>query len=862
LERRQGERGIVKDLEQAPSRQPSRPRAGQEKKAVEPTKPVARKPAEPAKEKRRLVELDKKYYEHFNVAKKPAGKTQIYDDLLSGKKVPPSKVEAYLKDGGKLPAKAAKSYPFLSKKYAEQIESEVSPTTLGAGPFASEPYKALGKTVTTGMRKISEMTTEMVKKAQEKPEIKRGVVEAKETMIEHDRQIRRSESTSKLLKKTVKDIVKEPDRQMLMVHAYEHKMRGPHWNKLGEIEKGVVRWAAEEKAKLNKFIKDNEVLEMMPPSDKINHIFHHWINPKSGKPYEAMYGKFSKGLPQAKQRVIPTYETGIAKGLKPATTNLGELIGLEWEAAMRAHQTRQMFKSLAKIEGEKGITIKRMPFGKDKPIRLVERWDLLNKQGLAEDYVRATDMGPSTRNALTKRMKIKVEDGSTISIGMDVGVHKNLAPFVRAYIENPTYKSLMQLNFISKSLKLGGNLFHPVMLGWQELANWRIPFKNIPRGLKLRKELGWEIRLLHQEGLPLFKGYEDVGYRNQFFEGVNFAGKAGNVITKPVTLMRDFIFEIVQPGMKTAFAFDKFGKLLPEYLKGTEWTPEMVKAAFESGKSLPKEVLECARAVVKKSDGHFSGEHYKRSLLETNRWMVKMYFSPEARKFWQAALLSPTWQREHLLVGKDVSKSFVPNSWLRKAHLKEMGPIRYEYQKYALGGICIIGAVDMWNYMMTQEMDGKGKHLWQNPTGKGFAVRAWWDEPGYSVTDKNGRKRKVQGGPTYIRPLKSLFEIAEWGGKPFRKFGYKVSPMVSAIGRMIFPSKYQKEYGSALDIPEATLNFVTDVGTPITADQFIDWVKGKKSFKAAALPFIGMPVSKVKEPKTKRKRRLPKYERR
>lgn len=755
----------------------------------------------------------------------------------------------------------------------DKFKSQSKPTERHAGAElgvlgAPETYKALSATATKTMRNISETTSEMVKKAQEKPEIKRGVKEAKETMIEHDRQIRRSESTHQLLKKTVKDIVKDKDRQMLIIHASEHKLRGGFWNKLTEIEKGVARWAVQEKGKLQRFIKDNEILELMKDPD-LNHFFHHWINPKSGKPYAAMYSKFSKGLPQAKQRKIRSYAIGMKAtpdlpmgtggGMKPATTNIGDLIGLEWESAMRAHQTRQMFKSLAEIQGEKGVEITRVPSAQAKPVRFIERWDKLQQQGLADDYMRATDMGVNARQALSRKFRIKGEDGIITSIDMDVGVHKSIASHVRAYIENPTYGTLSQLNFISKSLKLGGNLFHPVMLGWQELANWRIPFKNIPRGLKLRNNLGPEVRLLHQEGLELFKGYEDVGYRNKFFEGVNLGGKIGNVATYPVTKMRDFIFEVVQPGMKTAFAFDKFNKLLPKYLKGTEWTPEMVIKAFESGKPLPKEALKCARDVVKKADGHFSGEHYKRSLLETNRWMVKMYFSPEARKFWQAALLSPTWQREHVLVAKNVAKSFMPNKMIKKYRWlgEEVGPIRRDYQKYALAGVMIVGAVDMYNYMMTEQMDGKGKHLWQNPEGKGFGVRAWWDEPGYTVTDKNGKKRRIKGGKAYIRPLKSLFEVAEWGSKPLRKLSYKVAPWISATSALLFPGKYDKEYKGITDLPEASLQFLLDVGEPITVNQYRDWLAGKKTFKAAAFPFIGMPVSKVKDDNKKKRKVIP-----
>jgi hypothetical protein len=696
---------------------------------------------------------------------------------------------------------------------------------------AKKPKPSERGAVLNPFQEIATATSEMIQKAKAPPEITAGVKKAKEAMIEHDRQIRRSESTSKLFENTVNKNI-PTDKQMTMVHAYEHKMKGKYWDQLSPLEKKITEWAAGEKAKLNQFIKDNDVLEMMPEQEGINHIFHHWIDPKTGQPFEAMYGKFSKGLPQAKQRTIPTYEAGQAKGLTPATTNLGKLIGLEWESVMRAHQSRQMFKTLHNVGADSKITIQLQTGKKPKPIRMVERWDQLQKQGLTDSYIRYDHW------ALDKAITFKDANGTLVRLKGAVGIRKELHPFVRAYLENPNYNTLDQLNFATKSAKLGMSMFHVVSLGAQEVANWRIPFKNIPRGRRLIKELDPDMRLLHQEGLDLWKGYEDIGYRQKFFQGKTWVGKTGNVAAYPITLMRSFIFDIVQPGMKASFAYDKFQKVLPKYLE----------------RGFTKE--QAARAAVKAADGHFSHEHWKRSLLETNRWMVKAYFSPESRRWWQRMLLSPTWQREHLLVAKDVAKSFMPDKLIRKLKLEEMGPIKADYRKYALGAVTMIAAANLYNLMATKEMDGKAKHLWQNPPGRGFAVRALWDEPSYTVKTKDGKKRTVKGGKGYFRPLKSVFEVAESARDPIKKIGYKVSPMISAIGQQFWPSKYRREYKGIEAMPRRALDFVLDIGTPIQVGQTAQFLRGKKSLPGAILPFFGMPTSKVKDKKKKKKRSI------
>ena len=704
------------------------------------------------------------------------------------------------------------------KREASAVESGTTLGFMGSNP---EIVGRLGKDVARAYDEISSATKNIIDKSKVQPEVKVGTTKAIEAMIEHDRQIRRAEFTSQKFTKIVEESVKSPERQMEMVHAYEQKMQGKHWDVLTEAEKDIVRWAAQEKAKLNKFVEDNDVLERLDDPD-VNHIFHHWINPKTGQPYPATFGKFSKGLPQAKQRTIKTYEDGIEAGLKPATTNIGKLIGLEWESVMRAHQSRQMFRTLHNIGADPGVEIQLVKGGTHKPIRMIERWDQIKDQGLDENYERFDH--PS----LDKQISFINSAGDRVTFKGAVGIRKELFPFVRNYIENPKYSTYDQLNFATKSLKLGLSAFHVMSLAMQEVANFRIPFYNIPRGLRTRNEMGPELQLLHQEGLELFKGYEDTGSRNRFFEGVTIVGKVGNVATWPVKISRDFIFNVVQPGMKTSFAVDTYNKILPKYLD----------------KGLTKE--RAARDAVKAADGHFSGEHFKRSLLESNRLMNKIYFSPEARVWWQRALLSPTWQREHLLVAKNVGKAFMPDKLIKKLALEDIGPIKAEYRKYALGAAMMITSADMYNYMTTQQMDGEGKHIWENPEGKGFAVRAWWDEPDYILTNEDGEKRVIQGGPAYIRPFKSIYEVAEWGSDPVKKFIYKLSPMVTATIKQLSPGLYDKQYEGIEDMPERLLDFVLDVSTPIAAEQTINVTKGKKTALSAVLPFFGMPTSKVK----------------
>lgn len=671
---------------------------------------------------------------------------------------------------------------------------------------------------------ISRKTSEMIERARAPVEVRAGVAESKKAMIEHDVQIRSAEFTRMQFEDIVERNIPK-DRQMLMTHAYEHKMKGKYWDQLDPLERKITEWAAGEKTKLNQFIKENNVLEMMPEQAGINHIFHHWIDPKTGWPYEAMYGKFSKGLPQAKQRTIPTYETGMTAGLEPATPNLGKLIGLEWESVMRAHQSRRMFETLYNIGADPKVAIQLRAGKAPKPIRMIERWDKLQGQGLTDGYVRYDHW------ALDKTIAFRDASGALVKLKGAVGVRKELFPFVKAYLENPNYQTLDALNFASKNLKLGLSMFHPIQLGWQEVCLGRVPFVHIPKGLRQIKELSPELRILYEQGLDIRKGYEDYGYRSKFFKGATLLGKAGNVVTLPVTGMRSLIFDYIQPGQKVSFAMHRYEKLLPKYLE----------------RGLTKE--QCARDVVRAADSHFSHEHYKRSSLETNRWVTKAFFSPGSRRFWQRTLLSFTWQRSHLRVAGAVGKSFMTDKMIRRLHLQELGPIKADYRRYAIGAAALISTADAYNYIATKEMDGEGKHIWENPKGKGFAVRALWNEPSYTITTRDGKSKTIPGGAAYFRPLKSVFEVAEWVSDPFKKAGYKLSPGVTAVAEQFFPSKYRREYEGFEDIPRRALDFTLEVGTPIMTSQIARALKGERTPQTAALPFFGFPTSKEVEKK-------------
>jgi hypothetical protein len=169
--------------------------------------------------------------------------------------------------------------------------------------------------------------------------------------------------------------------------------------------------------------------------------------------------------------------------------------------------------------------------------------------------------------------------------------------------------------------------------------------------------------------------------------------------------------------------------------------------------------------------------------------------------------------------------------------LEEMGPIRHDYQRYFAGAVMIVGGVNLYNYMMTEKMDGKGKHLWQNPDSYGFAVRAPWNS--------------VDRKPVYFRPLKSLFEVAETTKSPLRKISYKMSPWISSFASIFWPDRYSKDVNDWEDIPAKAGEVAEDLAMPISVHQWLQWAKDKKTPESAIMNTFGFPT-RVYKPKGKK----------
>ena len=537
-------------------------------------------------------------------------------------------------------------------------------------------------------------------------------------------------------------------------------------------------------------------------------MFQWWKNPKTGEPYYPMYGRVAKGAPQLKQRKIESYEAGIEKGLVPASKNPAELIANSAVALSRAAASRTMLKALMSTESDiDGALLRSARSTEAKPLRIIESWKKLKDQNLTDGYVRFHHF------ALDKPLVFRSKTGATFMVKGDIGVQKELFPYVKAYIENPTYGAFSKLNFATKSLKLMSG-FHVLSLSWQSIAGSpgmsKIPIYNVLRGLSQIKDGGETLKMLYRNGLEL-RGYADVGQKyGSIFEQME-QSKILRIPAKILQATQKFTFDVVHPGIKVNTAFNVFDNLVSNKESRLE------RPLNESEKD------EIAKHTVNYVNRLFSGEDYRTALLQTNQWMAKYFYSPDYRKYWQAALISPQWQKAHIGMVQDIAGSI----FTKKGRAK---PTASLYRQYFMNALAIYGVANLYNYIETKNMDGKGKLMFQNE-GNAFGVRAPYNDP-------DGRK-------VYFRPLKSIFEVPELLADPIGKTLSKLAPWITTVARQINPLNRNKYKGWA-GVPARIKDVAKDLLAPMAVSTITDKSKATPS---KYLSIIGLPTAKSPKPK-------------
>lgn len=618
-----------------------------------------------------------------------------------------------------------------------------------------------------------------------------------EMMMSQHRTVRDIEFEAERLKVQTEKALEgltQPERTAI-VDAMENDYQGPHWDSLSPRQKQIANELKTVHDAIEQYNTANKVFDIADLAPGTRYLFHWWNDPLTGRPYQTQYGEFSKTGPSSRQRSISTYEEGRSRGqdaLEMASTNPGEILGKSIQQLVQVHQARTLLSGLKKWEFDDLATGTKLPgIVEEIPAGLENRYQKLEASALQGQSI------------------IPQANGKPLMVRTPSYALKELHPKLDAYFRRPEWTKLDEAMSTAKSLKLSLSFFHGLGLILKNASIFRYrSIQDIKAGLKHMREMDDTTKHLYRNGLEtaLERDYADLNDAIGHFRGVNWKvvheglankdraqfqqgftgattlGVLSDAVHKnPLTKL---IFSIVRTGLKNSYAYDTYLKMEPRYI---------ARAEKKLGRTLKPQELqavrdEAGRMVVERASNLFSGEDMQMGALEASKYTTKYYFSPEARRIWQKALISPTWQREHMLEFKNLFKSFLRPS--------DLGPIYSEHIKQFFGVVTMMGVADLFNYFLTQKMDGEGKHLWENPGGKAFSIRLPWNEPDFEteVQRKDGSTyiRTTPGGAAYVRPFKAITEVPEviqaaTEGKIIDKLESKAHPAIHAVAHQFSP---------------------------------------------------------------------------
>ncbi len=747
----------------------------------------------------------------------------------------------------------------------EEAMREITKTQTTMDLFSGIPVSeipALFQDAYRGMRGAIDHINDIIAKTKMTPELKAGLDEGLTAMRNHARLINEAHWFEQALSKKFNDLVSEAPRRILIIDAlqitdmkrYSQYMKqksgleiDPSYNpfeQLTPFEKGVHAWMKEIRGSNERLKIDNELVDQrkMPPG--VDYLFQWWKNEETGKPFNINYGKYSKSLPQAKQRTYDTYLEGRLLGKEMATNNLGTIIGKDFETAITAHATRELVKHLNEIpigiekplSDVPSIAQKLEPgeAGESRPM-LVENWHRVNESAMAEEYVRIDDVP-----FLKKPIVYKNKHGKKVTLEGPVAFHESIALQAGNFFAKPRFQTMNKIMTIAKSTFLTGP-FHYMTTGIIDLFMGRIPPLDVIKGGRIKWDLdNPTTRLLARNGLKA-AGYDELGFNptDIFFTGKTKIGRGAaataNVALSPLYYANKIMFDGWVNNMQWSMAYDFYTK------NRHKWT--------ERHPDLPIEVVDdmAARESVKQATNFMSHEDVKLAVLETNRMMNRFYYSTTGKFLWNMGLISPSWQLQHLRGFGLGVKGLIPKKVIKSLGIAENSPQANVYRRYIAGIGLSYALMNLENFIVTKQMDGEGKFIFQNPPGKNaFHMRAPWNNP----DDPEGKKG------AYIHGFKALLEVFEalyYGGKTIlgdgdalKKFTGKLAPWWrAAFGTFVFNVD---EYGNKIyekrSFPEKILDFTRQTFEPISLQAFAKLSEQHKAPIGAIVSAFGFPVSK------------------
>ena len=496
-------------------------------------------------------------------------------------------------------------------------------------------------------------------------------------------------------------------------------------------------------------------------------------------------------------KVVDSYDEGINAGLKPRTTNLGDIIAL---------YNHSLFKAIAERDALKGLYNSKIP-GRTTSKGMMQNFlyadkDLLLSRGVdIDEYVQFPHDGIISANPLNRSAINRINE--TISKAKESGkvkspqdiiklrnklisedksikvpyVFKEAAPHLKMMfdtsVEKGFFRAISNFNFLQKRLSVGYSFFHGMALfenmffagvGTAKIANvaglGKVPGIRyfIPKTISAKRMIqeggnGDDYEAALRAG-AIFSHPEDIGY-HRFYDLIQGANRLADKTGSP--LMKWTMQQGIDKLVTKPFQFIDKVTWDHVYNSGKLYTFQTARIKLlrdPANKDVPMHILD--RRAAEYTNDAYGGLNWRQIYEDTTNPLLKKIlgeaYNPSGRRILQLLLFAPDWTTANIRIIGKAFPGFNKDPIGRKL-----------YQAYAMRAALIYATFgSALQYMFT------GKSLLEN---------------------KDPTKIDLGNGDTMVFS-KQLMEPLHWAVHPYKTLVSKQGSTLKLTEQLLFNKKY------------------------------------------------------------------------
>lgn len=502
-----------------------------------------------------------------------------------------------------------------------------------------------------------------------------------------------------------------------------------------------------------------------------------WDIPKNKRSDVVNY--FSTYNPFAKKRTIPTLEEGIKLGLKPKTTDIGEMLRVYDQYKVKTVHNKIFAEDLKSMVDESG-----------NPLIMSSRQAPVDWVSIDHPVLNKSVYGG------------KLKDGKGIILRPEAAkVHPDIAKEVKLIFDKPfdnkAIRALETVNAFTKKSMLSVSLFHHMALTESALST----------GIGKKAFSLWNPKKIVSElksgnygvfqNMPLAKDAIRSGVNFGALSDVQKAKVQKALISVEKSTKNIPGLKYITKGLRKgndlwdASLWDYYHNTLKLYAYEHNVQQGLKTGSKQVQKKLGRDLTPKETTAIKREMAGFVNDSFGGQNWEIN----KVLGNPKTRQLMHWALLAPDWTVSTLkqaaapIRGAVLQKTAKDQPTLSKQINQKLRgkALTKQGTKFWLKAAFYFNVIaQSLNNLNTKKEYGEGRFTWDNPPGKKLDI--------FIGKNEDGTER-------YLRMGKQFKEVLEFGEDPLKKMGGKLSPVVRESVRQFakhdpgsgFPTEFSEQ---------------------------------------------------------------------